>query len=63
MGRADYEAAATSAGRQLETAPPAASWDPDLAPAIVAHGRAVHEEQLLDELVVELARDRSVASR
>lgn len=57
MGRVDYEAAAASAGRQLGVTPPDASWDPELTPAIVARGRAVHEEQLLDGLVAELVRD------
>jgi uncharacterized protein (TIGR02679 family) len=56
MGRLEYEAAAGSAGRPLGAAPPEASWDPELATAIVARGRAVHEEQLLDELVNELDR-------
>ena len=54
MSRADYEAAATDAGLPLGAVPPAASWDPELSPAIVARGRAVHEEQLLDGLVAEL---------
>jgi uncharacterized protein (TIGR02679 family) len=63
MGRADYELAAASAGRPLGAAPPEASWDHDLTGAIVAHGRAVHEEQLLDEFVDELARDRSLSQR
>lgn len=51
MSRGDYEAAAAEAGRPLGATPPAASWDPELTPAIVARGRAVHEEQLLDGLV------------
>jgi uncharacterized protein (TIGR02679 family) len=59
MGRLDYETAAGLAGRPLSAPPPEASWDPDLASAIVAHGRAVHEEQLLDELVAELVRNRA----
>lgn len=58
MGRSDYEAAAASAGRQLGAAPPEASWDLELAPAIMARGRAVHEEQLLDELVIGLMQRR-----
>ena len=56
MGRGDYETAAANAGRPLGAAPPDASWDPELTTAIVARGRAVHEEQLLDELVAELDR-------
>jgi len=56
MSRADYEAAAANAGRPLGAAPPEASWDPELATAIATRGRAVHEEQLLDELVHELDR-------
>jgi uncharacterized protein (TIGR02679 family) len=54
MSTADYEAAAAAAGRPLGAAPPAASWDDELAPAIVARDRAVHEEQLLDTLVNHL---------
>ena len=54
MSRADYEAAAAQAGRPLGATPPAAIWDPELTPAIVARGRAVHEEQLLDGLVEAL---------
>ena len=54
MSRADYEAVAANAGRPLGAAPPEASWDPGLATAIVARGRAVHEEQLLHELVHDL---------
>ncbi len=57
MGRVDYEAAAASTGRQLGVTPPDASWDPELTPAIVTRDRAVHEEQLLDDLVAELVRD------
>ena len=56
MGRLEYEAAAGSAGRPLGAAPPEASWDRELASAILARGRAVHEEQLLDGLVDELGR-------
>lgn len=55
MGRADYEAAAELAGVPLSASPPEASWDADLAAALAARGRAVHEEQLLDELI-ELVR-------
>ncbi|GGI09397.1 TIGR02679 family protein [Egicoccus halophilus] len=58
MGRTAYEEAATSASRPLGAVPPEASWDPELSAAIIARGRAVHEEQLLDELVTELMRDR-----
>ena len=56
MSRADYLAAAADAGRPLGAIPPAASWDPELTPAIESRGRAVHEEQLLDGLVAELQR-------
>ena len=63
MGWIDYEMAAASAGRELGAAPPEASWDPELTPAIMARGRAVHEEQLLDELVAELVRNWSIAPR
>ena len=56
MARADYEAAAGIAGRPLSASPPEASWDPELTPAIMACGRAVHEEQLVDGLIADLAR-------
>lgn len=62
MGRGDYERAATTAGRPLGAAPPEASWDSGLSAAIASRGRAVHEEQLLDELMEHLMHDRSVAS-
>lgn len=55
MSRADYEAAADLAGVPLSASPPEASWDAELAAVIAARGRAVHEEQLLDELI-ELVR-------
>ena len=34
-----------------------ASWDPDLAPAMAAAGFAVHEEQVLEELLGDLSSD------
>jgi hypothetical protein len=33
-----------------------ALWDADLAPAMAARGRAVHEEQVLDLLLADLER-------
>jgi uncharacterized protein (TIGR02679 family) len=63
MGRADYEAAAESAGRPLTSPPPEASWDARLRAAIANRGRAVHEEQLLVELTDELARTSSAGRR
>jgi uncharacterized protein (TIGR02679 family) len=51
---ADYRAA--RGGRPLEGSPVAAAWDPDLEAAMLAGGRAVHEEEVLDLLLGDLAR-------
>jgi uncharacterized protein (TIGR02679 family) len=50
---ADYRAA--RGGRPLEGDPVAAAWDPDLRAAMLAGGRAVHEEEVLDLLLGDLA--------
>jgi uncharacterized protein (TIGR02679 family) len=50
---ADYRAA--RGGRALEGSPVAAVWDPALQAAMVAGGRAVHEEEVLEVLLVDLA--------
>jgi uncharacterized protein (TIGR02679 family) len=53
LGTADYLAA--PGGRPLDGEPLAASWDADLSGAMVRAGRAVHEEQVLPELLGDLA--------
>ena len=50
---ADYRAA--RGGRPLEGSPVAAVWDPELQATMVAGGRAVHEEEVLDLLLGDLA--------
>jgi hypothetical protein len=50
---ADYRAA--RGGRPLQGSPVAAVWDPDLKAAMLAGGRAVHEEEVLDLLLGDLA--------
>ena len=51
---ADYRR--TTGGTELTGRPVAATWDPDLAPAMRAAGRAVHEEQVIDDLLADLAQ-------
>ena len=54
-----YDAAASAngiAGKRLAGRPPATSVDPDLIPAMLARGRTVHEEAVLDQLLDDLAR-------
>lgn len=41
-------------GTELTGRPVAAVWDPELEPAMRAAGRAVHEEQVLDDLLTDL---------
>jgi hypothetical protein len=53
FGRADYLAA--PAGPPLEGQLTAASWDPALPAAMVDRGVAVHEEQVVDDLLDDLA--------
>ncbi len=50
---ADYQAA--PGGTALTGTPVVAAWDPELEPALRAAGRAVHEEQVLDLLLADLA--------
>jgi uncharacterized protein (TIGR02679 family) len=50
---ADYRSAAGS-GLPLGSRPVAASWDPTLLPAMVELGVAVHEEQVLGDLLADL---------
>lgn len=53
----DYRAA--RGGRELRGAPVAALWDPALEAAMTASGRAVHEEQVVDLLLADLADART----
>lgn len=46
---------ATTGGTPLHGKPVTARWDPDLAPALSHTGRAIHEEQVLDDLLDDLA--------
>ncbi len=55
MTTADYRRAAKGA-LALSGPPVAARWDDLLMPAMLALGRAVHEEQVLDELMSDLER-------
>ena len=41
-------------GRELTGSPVAASWDVELMPAMIRAGTAIHEEQVLDELLSDL---------
>ncbi len=50
---ADYRAA--RGGRALHGDPVAAAWDPQLEHAMIEVGRAVHEEEVLDLLLKDLA--------
>ena len=52
----DYLEAA-SAGSALRGMPVAADWDPGLAAAMTAQGKAVHEEQVVHHLIHDLAAD------
>ena len=42
-------------GRSLTGRPVEAVWDPELAPAMRAAGRAVHEEQVIETLLTDLS--------
>jgi len=46
---------ATSGGTTLQGSPVAASWDPHLQTAMSESGRAIHEEQVLEDLLADLA--------
>ena len=50
---ADYRTA--RGGRPLQGQPVAALWDPDLQATMLEAGRAVHEEEVLDLLLIDLA--------
>lgn len=54
-GSADYLAAVRSDSPRLAERTLAPSWDPDLAKAMAEAGRRVEEEQVLDDLVGDLA--------
>lgn len=56
MSARDYESAAAG-GSELRGEPVAARWDAKLEPAMRRQGRAVHEEQVLGELLADLAGD------
>lgn len=60
MGAADYRAAVGAGGPTTELAGVVGDtpWDPDLASAMNASGRAVHEEALRADLLAELRSDR-----
>jgi uncharacterized protein (TIGR02679 family) len=53
LSAADYRAA--RGGRALRGRPEAAAWDAALAGAMLEVGRAVHEEEVLDALLADLA--------
>ncbi len=52
---ANYLAAVSDNGHKLQGKPVAADWDSELANAMLQHGRCVHEEQVLDPLLTDLA--------
>lgn len=55
MGAADYLAADETRGIELRGAPVVATWDPGLTAAMQARGLVVHEEQVVETLLVDLA--------
>lgn len=55
MDTATLQQHANTPGAALEGHEVPAAWDPDLAPALAARGTALHEEQLLDDLLTDLA--------
>lgn len=55
MAASDYLAAEETKGVELRGMPVAASWDPTLAAAMTARGYAVHEEQVVETLLADLA--------
>ena len=56
LGAEDYLAALPAgAGVPLSGAEVPTPWDPDLQPALREHGRAVHEEGVLEVLLADLA--------
>ena len=54
LGAADY-LAACAAGSELRGKPAVPCWDPELGTAMQARRRAVHEEQVLEPLLEDLA--------
>lgn len=54
---AAYRHAATGGSVRLHGAPVAACWDPELEAAMTESGHAVHEEQVLADLVSDLGTD------
>lgn len=56
MGAADYEAAVRVEAPELTGRSVEAGWDPELSPAMRAHGRCVHEESVLGALLEALGR-------
>jgi uncharacterized protein (TIGR02679 family) len=57
---ADYRTA--RGGRPLHGDPVAAVWDPELQAAMLEVGRAVHEEEVLDVLLGDLAGERRAST-
>ena len=57
MGAADYEAAVRVEAPELTGRPVDAGWDPELSPVMRAHGRCVHEESVLGELLEALEQE------
>lgn len=55
MGSCDYIAAVARSRKPLVGTATAASWDDELTPALHAHGLAVEEELVLDELLGDLS--------
>lgn len=55
MCAADYTAAVARSRKPLAGPPTTAPWDHELAPALHAHGLAVEEELVLDELLGDLS--------
>lgn len=55
MFAADYLAADDLQGARLRGAVVEATWDPELAAAMQARGLAVHEEQVVEQFLADLA--------
>lgn len=56
MGAGDYLAAVARSRKPLAGTPTTAPWDGELAPTLHAHGLAVEEELVLDDLLEDLSR-------
>jgi uncharacterized protein (TIGR02679 family) len=63
-GAADYRRAAQRGGAAVPLAgrPAISPWDPDLAPAMEGAGVAVYEEQVIEDLLIDLAAGSHPAS-